>query len=75
VTSCSSSQWLQSLQFVAPVLHGRARGPTNKEIASALGVAVSTLERHLVNLYTKIGARGSADAIAYAHRHGLAPLV
>jgi DNA-binding CsgD family transcriptional regulator len=38
-------------------------------------VAVSTLERHLVNLYTKIGARGSADAIAYAHRHGLAPLV
>ena len=36
-----------------------------------LGVAVSTIERHLVNLYTKIGARGRADAIAYALRHGL----
>jgi DNA-binding CsgD family transcriptional regulator len=34
-------------------------------------VAVSTLERHLVNLYTKIGARGRADAIAYALRHRL----
>jgi len=46
-------------------------GATNKEIASTLGLAVSTVERHLVNLYTKIGARGRADAIAYALRHGL----
>jgi pimeloyl-ACP methyl ester carboxylesterase/DNA-binding CsgD family transcriptional regulator len=56
------------------VLRLVAAGSTNKEIASALGVAVSTLERHLVNLYTKIGARGRADAIAYALRHGLVPL-
>jgi len=53
------------------VLRLVAAGSTNKEIASALGVAVSTLERHLVNLYTKIGARGRADAIAYALRHHL----
>jgi len=53
------------------VLRLVATGSTNKEIASALGVAVSTLERHLVNLYTKIGARGRADAIAYALRHRL----
>ena len=45
-----------------------AGGATNKEIAADLGVAVSTVERHLVNLYTKIGARGRADAIAYALR-------
>jgi DNA-binding NarL/FixJ family response regulator len=51
------------------VLRLVAAGSTNKEIASALGVAVSTLERHLVNLYTKIGARGRADAIGYALRH------
>jgi DNA-binding NarL/FixJ family response regulator len=56
------------------VLRRVAAGSTNKEIASALGVAVSTLERHLVNLYSKIGARGRADAIAYALRHGLDPL-
>ena len=53
------------------VLRLVAAGSTNKEIASALGVAVSTLERHLANLYTKIGARGRADAIAYALRHRL----
>jgi DNA-binding NarL/FixJ family response regulator len=53
------------------VLRHVAAGETNKEIASRLCLAVSTVERHLVNLYTKIGARGRADAIAYALRHGL----
>ena len=54
------------------VLRQVASGATNKEIAAHLGVAVSTIERHLVNLYTKIGARGRADAVAYAlrsHQH------
>ena len=50
------------------VLQQVASGATNKEIAAHLGVAVSTVERHLVNLYTKIGARGRADAVAYALR-------
>jgi len=50
------------------VLRQVAGGATNKEIAANLGVAVSTIERHLVNLYTKIGARGRADAVAYALR-------
>ena len=62
-----TSRELQVLRLVAA-------GSTNKEIASALGVAVSTLERHVANLYTKIGARGRADAIAYALRHGVAPI-
>jgi len=53
------------------VLRQVAAGSTNKEIASELAVAVSTVERHLVNLYGKIGARGRADAIAYALRHRL----
>ncbi|AMY10786.1 Arylesterase [Luteitalea pratensis] len=46
-------------------------GLRNKEIAATLGVAVPTIERHLSNLYAKIGARGRADATAYALRHGL----
>jgi len=53
------------------VLREVAGGATNKAIAAALGLAVPTVERHLVNLYTKIGARGRADAIAYALRHEL----
>ena len=53
------------------ILREVAGGATNKAIAAALGLAVPTVERHLVNLYTKIGARGRADAIAYALRHEL----
>jgi pimeloyl-ACP methyl ester carboxylesterase/DNA-binding CsgD family transcriptional regulator len=53
------------------VLRLVAAGSTNKEISSELGVAVATVERHLVNVYTKIGARGRADAVAYALRHRL----
>jgi DNA-binding NarL/FixJ family response regulator len=56
------------------VLRQVAAGSTNKEIANKLGVAESTVERHLANLYTKIGARGRADAIVYALRHHLGPL-
>jgi hypothetical protein len=51
-----------------------AAGLTNKEIAVDLGLAVPTVERHVVNIYTKIGARGRVDATAYALRHGLARL-
>jgi pimeloyl-ACP methyl ester carboxylesterase len=53
------------------VLRLVAAGSTNKEIAAELVVAVSTIERHLVNLYAKIGARGRADAIGFALRQRL----
>ena len=53
------------------ILRQVAAGSTNKEIASEFGLAVSTVERHLANLYSKIGARGRADAIAFALRQGL----
>jgi len=52
------------------ILSRVASGLTNKEIAVELGIAVSTIERHLVNLYTKIGARGRVDATGYALRFG-----
>jgi DNA-binding NarL/FixJ family response regulator len=32
---------------------------------------VSTVERHITHLYTKIGARSRADATAFALRHQL----
>jgi pimeloyl-ACP methyl ester carboxylesterase/DNA-binding CsgD family transcriptional regulator len=49
-----------------------AAGRANKEIAADLGISLPTVERHIVNLYSKIGARGRADAAVYAVRHGLA---
>jgi DNA-binding NarL/FixJ family response regulator len=42
-----------------------ARGSSNKEIASQLLVSVAAVERHLTNAYTKLGARGRAEATAY----------
>ncbi len=49
-----------------------AAGQSNKEIAADLFLSVRTVERHITNLYAKIGARGKADATAWALRHDLA---
>jgi DNA-binding NarL/FixJ family response regulator len=48
-----------------------AAGKSNKEIAHDLSVSVRTAERHIANLYTKIDVAGRAEAIAFAHQHGL----
>jgi DNA-binding CsgD family transcriptional regulator len=53
------------------VLRLVASGRSNREIADGLVLSVRTVERHVSNLYAKIGAHGKADAIAYAFRHGL----
>jgi DNA-binding NarL/FixJ family response regulator len=47
-------------------------GATNKEIATQLVVSVATVERHVANIYNKIGLRNRAEATAFALRHGLA---
>lgn len=54
------------------VLRLLALGETNEGIGHRLGISVNTVERHVVNVYSKIGARGRADAAAYAVRRGLA---
>ena len=54
------------------VLRLLAAGESNAQIARRLGLSTHTVERHVANLYRKIGARGRADATAYALRHGLA---
>jgi predicted ATPase/DNA-binding NarL/FixJ family response regulator len=53
------------------VLRLIACGQTNKEIAGTLVLSERTVERHITNLYAKIGARGRADATTYALRHDL----
>lgn len=54
------------------VLRLVAGGETNSVVAQRLGISVHTVERHLANLYPKIGARGRTDAVAYALRRGIA---
>ncbi len=52
----------------AQILGLIAGGYTNQEIAGQLHVSVPTVNRHVANLYVKIGARNRASATAYAVR-------
>lgn len=47
------------------------QGASNKDIARTLGVQASTVERHVTNLYRKLGAKGRADAALHAVARGL----
>ena len=53
------------------ILRLLSAGRTNREIAQALSLSVATVERHLANLYERIGAHGRADAAMSAVRTGL----
>ena len=53
------------------VLRLLALGQSNREISAELVLSVRTVERHLTNIYSKISARGRADATAYALGHAL----
>jgi len=53
------------------VLRLLAGGLTNNEIAKELVLSVRTVERHVANVYGKIGARRRVDASVYALTHAL----
>ena len=57
------------------VLHLVSHGRSNEEIASGLVLSVRTVERHVANVYCKLGLSGRtarAAATAWAHEHGIA---
>ena len=54
------------------VLRLLARGLTNKQIASALDIAVKTAGNHVQSTLGKVGVRTRAAAAVFAMRHGLA---
>jgi DNA-binding CsgD family transcriptional regulator len=75
---------LDSLQTSAPsksagglspreleVLRHVARGKTNKEIATELVLSERTIERHVSNIFTKLGVSTRAAATAFAYEHQL----
>jgi non-specific serine/threonine protein kinase len=48
-------------------------GASNQVIAESLVLSIKTVQRHIANIYAKIGARGRVDATAYAMQHGISP--
>jgi DNA-binding NarL/FixJ family response regulator len=48
-----------------------AEGATNAQIAQILVLSTGTVHSHTVKIYQKIGARGRAEAAAYAVRNGM----
>ena len=54
------------------VLRLAAQGHTTREIAKRLYISAKTADRHIQNLYTKIGVSNRAAATRWAVEHGLA---
>ena len=50
-----------------------AGGHTSKEVAEELSLSVTTVQRHIANIYIKLGVRNRAEATAYALKRGLEP--
>ena len=51
-----------------------AEGRSNREISEALTLSVRTVERHIENVYNRLGISGRAGraiVTAYALRHGV----
>ena len=53
------------------VLRHLAAGDTNKAIAAELVLSVRTVDRHVSNIFAKLGVSSRAEAASYAHRHDL----
>ncbi|MFI6447431.1 response regulator [Kitasatospora sp. NPDC050543] len=58
----------------AEVLALIAEGLSNTEIAQRLYVSPATVKTHINNLFAKTAVRDRAQAVAYAYRHGIAPI-
>ncbi|HEY5272153.1 MAG TPA: response regulator transcription factor [Acidimicrobiales bacterium] len=56
----------------AEVLRLIAAGFSNSEIAEQLYVSETTIKTHVNHIFTKTGSRHRSQAVAYAHRRGLA---
>jgi non-specific serine/threonine protein kinase len=53
------------------ILRLLADGKSNSAVAAELVLSVYTVERHVANIYAKIGVHSRVEATAYAFRHGL----
>lgn len=55
------------------VIHLLAEGKSNKEVATALGIAAKTAEAHRINIMRKLKLHSIAEVVRYAVRNQLVP--
>ncbi|HSD81804.1 MAG TPA: LuxR C-terminal-related transcriptional regulator, partial [Solirubrobacteraceae bacterium] len=55
------------------ILRRLADGRTNREIGAALVISQHTVANHVRSILRKTGSANRAEAVSFAHRHGLAP--
>lgn len=53
------------------VLHLLVKGLTNPEVATALGISLSTAKAHVASILEKLGVAARSEAAAEAYRRGL----
>jgi LuxR family maltose regulon positive regulatory protein len=53
------------------VLHLMSEGASNNDIAEQLIIAVSTVKRHITNIFSKLDVSNRTQAVARARQHGL----
>lgn len=53
------------------ILEYICEGLSNGDISSALGISQATVKQHVMNTYTKLGARSRSELIIVALRTGL----
>ena len=56
------------------VLRLLPKGYTNYQIASELSITETTVKNHLTSIYSKLGVRARAGAVAWAFQHGMLDL-
>jgi DNA-binding NarL/FixJ family response regulator len=56
----------------AEVLRLVAAGCSNRQIGEELSISLNTVDRHVSNILTKVGAANRAEAASFAVRNGLA---
>jgi len=66
--ACHSGMASQLSPRQREILDLVAEGRTSKEIAAALGISESTVNWHLANVFTRLGASSRAEAVALAIR-------
>jgi DNA-binding CsgD family transcriptional regulator len=68
-TDCGQRHGLTSREL--QVLRTVAEGKTNRAIAAELCLSEKTIDRHLSNIFSKLGVGSRTAAAAYAYRHKL----